>query len=180
MSAPPRLADDVARQLQIDRPLVAQRGVQHAVDLRAGGVGIFQRRMGHGDLREDAPLRVELAHLVVEQGIALALIHPRRAADDHDRRFFRKRPGDRVHHFQPAHAIRHAHRAQPADARIGIRREARALFVACRDRLERALPELLVKAEDVIARDAKDVADAVRREPFDEVAADGHGRKDAG
>ncbi len=70
--------------------------MQHAVDFGQRRIGILKRGIGDGDLLEDAPLGIEIAHLVMEQGVPFAFIHSRRAADHNQRRLFRKGPGDRV------------------------------------------------------------------------------------
>ncbi len=167
--------DEIARQFEIDRPLVAHRRVEHAIDLGESGVGIFERGAGHGDLVEDALLRIEVAHLVVEQGILVALVQARRAADHHHRRFFRKGAGDRIHHFQAAHAVSDADHAEPIHPRIAIRREPRALLVAGHDRLHVALQKLVVKAEHVIAGNAEHMPHTVRLQLPDEILANAGG-----
>ena len=75
----------VARQLDVHRPFIAQRGVQHPVDLLKRSLRIAQDRGGDSELLEDLLLRVELADFVVQQRILFALLHSRRAADDDDR-----------------------------------------------------------------------------------------------
>ena len=81
----PRCRHEIARQFEIHGPLVTHRRVQHAVDLGERRVGIVEHGRGNGDLIEHPPLRVELAHLVMQQRILLPLAHPRRAADDDHR-----------------------------------------------------------------------------------------------
>ena len=75
----------IARQLDVNRPLVAQSRVQHAVDFLKRSLRITQNRRGNGELFEHLFLRVELADLVVQQRIFLPFLHSRRAADDDDR-----------------------------------------------------------------------------------------------
>ncbi len=60
-------------------------GAQHAVDLPRRRLRIVQHGGGLGQVLEHLELRVEVAHFVMEQGVALALVHARRAAD-HDHR----------------------------------------------------------------------------------------------
>ena len=59
----------VARNLDVDRPLVAGRGVQHAVDLVKGGQRIGQLGAGDAQLLEHVVLRAKVAHPVVQQRI---------------------------------------------------------------------------------------------------------------
>ena len=105
--------DEVARQFDIDRPLEPQRGMQHAVNFLEGGLRVAQDRRGNGQLLEDLLLGVELADLVVQQGILLALFHARRAADDDDGGFLGKGFGGGIGQLQTADAIGHADRARP-------------------------------------------------------------------
>ena len=165
----------VARELDVNGPLVSQRGVQHAVDFLKRGLRIAQDGRGDGELFEDFFLRVKLAHLVVEQRIFFAFLHPRRPADDDDRRFFGECLRRGVCNLQPTDAIRDAHDAQTAQPRVGIRREPRALFVAGCDGFQLAVLQQVVKAEHIIAGDAEDIANAVLVQPVDEVLADGRG-----
>ena len=92
--------DQVARQLDIDRPLEPQRGVQHAVNFLERGLRVAQDRRGDGELLEHLLLGVELADLVMQQGVLLALLHPRRAADDDDGRLLGEGFGGGVGHLQ--------------------------------------------------------------------------------
>lgn len=89
-----------------------------------------EQRGGDGELPEHLLLRVELAHLVVQQRVFLALLHARRAADDDDGRFVGKRFCRGVRDFQTADAVRNADRAEPFHARVGVGGEASALLVA--------------------------------------------------
>lgn len=84
--------------------------------------------------------------------------------------------GDGVCHFQPADAIGDAQRAQAAHARVSVGAKTGALLVAGDDGLERAAAKLLVKAEHVIAGNAKDMPHTVRAEAPDEIIANGGGR----
>ena len=134
--------------------------MEDAVNLLQCRLRIVQNGRSHGQLIEDPFLRVELAHLVMEERILFPLAHARRAADDDDGRFFRVGLGGGVGDLQPAHAISHADHAQAADARIGIGGEAGALFIASGDDLQRAFLQGVVETQHVIARNAKDMADA--------------------
>ena len=162
----------VTRQFDVNRPFVTQRGVQHAVDLLKGGLRIAQDGGGDGQLLEHLLLGVELAHLVVEQRIFLPFLHPRRAADDHDRRFLRERLRRGVGHFQSADAVGDADRAQPAHARVSVGRKTSALLIAGIDDANRAVKELLVETEDVIAWNAKHVPHAMRVQALNQIFAD--------
>ena len=109
----------------------------------------------------------------MQQGILLALFHPRRAADDHDGRLLREGLGGGIGQLQPAHAIGDADRAQAAHAGVGVGGEPGALLVAGVDEAQLAPGELVVKPEHVIARDAEHVAHAMGVQPLDEVFANG-------
>ena len=63
----------VARQLEIDRPLVSAGGIEHAVDLAEGRFGPVQHRRGHGQLLKNLVLRVEILDLVVQERVPRAL-----------------------------------------------------------------------------------------------------------
>ena len=112
--------DEVAGKLDIDRPFVTDGGVQHAVNFLEGGLRIAEHGRGDGELLEDLLLGVELADLVVQQGIFFAFLDSRRAADDDDRGFFGEGPGGGVGDLQAADAIGDADRAEAADAGIGV------------------------------------------------------------
>ena len=58
------------------------------------------------------------------------------------------------------------------NSRIRIRRKARIVLAGHADQLDRALIDQLVKREDVITRDAKDMLDAKCPEALDQVFAD--------
>ena len=122
--------DEVAGQLDIDRPLEPQRGVQHAIDFLEGRLRVAQDRRGDGKLLEHLLLGVKLADLVMQQGVLLALLHPRRAADDDHGRLLGKGFGGGIGELQSAHAVGDADRAQAAHAGVGIGGEAGALLVA--------------------------------------------------
>jgi hypothetical protein len=92
-------------------------------------------------------------------------------ADHHHGRFFRKSFGGGVGHFEAADAIGDADYAQAAHASIRISREPRALFVTRVDQAELALGQQVVKAQHVIARNAKHVPNAQHMKPLDEVLA---------
>ncbi len=125
-----RRIDHVAGQFDVDRPLVLHGGGQHAVDLPRGRLRVVQHGGRLGQLLEDLELGVEVAHLVVQQRIAQALVHARRAADDHHRRLLGVGLGGGVGDLQPADAVGDADHAQAVEPGVGIGREARALLVA--------------------------------------------------
>ena len=162
----------VTRQFDVAGPLVTQHCVDDPVNFLKCRLRIVQHRRGHSELFEYFLLRVEIADLVVQQRILFALLNTGRAADDNDRRLFRERPRNRIGHLQSAHAIRDAHCPQPLHARVSICRKARALLVAGVDGLERAVQQLLVKAQHVIAGDAEDMAHPVRVQALNQIFAD--------
>ena len=101
--------------------------MQHAIDFLKRGLRIAQNRRCNCQLFEYSLLRVELAHLVMEQWIFFTFAHARRAADDHDRRFFSERFSRGVRNFQSADAIRDANRAQSTARAHKHRRQNRRL-----------------------------------------------------
>ena len=56
----------------------------HPVDFLKRSLRVAQDRRGDGKLLEHLLLRIELPDLMMQQGVLLALFHPRRAADDDD------------------------------------------------------------------------------------------------
>ena len=108
----------------------------------------------------------------MQQRIVNPLAQAGRAGDHHDGRFLGVRPGDRIAHAQAADAIRDAQRAHAVDAGVGVGREAGAILARAADRAQRALFEHRVERQDVVARDAEHVADAVVLQPADQVLAD--------
>ena len=89
-----------------------------------------------------------------------------------DRRLLRKCFGGRVDDFQSADAIRHAHRAEAAHARIRVSRKARALLVARGYDFDFAALELVIKTEHIIAGNSEDVSHAVSIKAVDEILPD--------
>ena len=164
--------NQVTRQLDVNGTLVTQRRVQHAIDFLKGALRIAQDGGSNGQLLENLFLGVELAHLVVEQRILFPFLHPRRAADDHDRRFLCERFGRGVGHLQSADAIGDADGAQSAHTGVGVGRKTSALFIASIDNAKRAVKKLFVKAEHVIAGDAKNVPHAMRVKSLNQIFAD--------
>ena len=132
---------------------------------------------GDAQLLEHFDLRAEVAHLVVQQRIVDPLGQPRRAADHHHRRLLGIRPGDRVADRQAADAVRHAHRPQAVDAGISVGREARAVLARAADDLDRAFFKLAVERQDVIARDAEHVLQAIVLQPANQVLPDRQPRR---
>ena len=162
----------VARQLEIDRPLVPHGRLEHPVDLAERRLRPVEHRRGHRDLLEDLELRLEPLDLVVQERVARPLRDPRRAAQHDHRRLLGVGPGDAVARREPAHAVGHADAAQPVNPRVGVGREARVVFAGHADQLDRALLDHLVEREDVIAGDAEDVLDPQRPQALDQVLAD--------
>src|SRR4051812_38591758 len=109
----------------------------------------------------------------MEQRIFFALLHSGRAADNDDRGFFGESFSGCVGDFETADAISDADSAKTANARVGIGGKTSALFIAGVDGSEFAFGEEVVKAENVIAGDAEDVANAMSVELVDEILADG-------
>ena len=167
--------DLVAGNFDVAGPLVADDGVEDAVDLAEGDGRVDQFGRGDAQLLEHLELRAEVAHLVVEQRIVDALGQPRSAADDDDRRLFGVGPGDGVADREAADAVGDADRTQAVDAGIGVGREAGAVFARAADDVDRAFFELAVERQDVVAGNAEDVLQAVILQPADQVLADRQG-----
>ena len=169
-----RAFDLVARQLEIDRPLVPHRRFQHPIDLAERGLGPVQHGRGDRDLLKHLVLRLESLDLVVQERVMRPLRHSRRARQHDHRRLLGVGPGDAVAGRQPPHAIRHANAAQPVNPRVRVGREARVVFAGDADQLDRAFLDQFVQLEDVIAGDAEDMLDPQGPQPLHEVPADGH------
>jgi len=73
----------IPRQLEIHRSLDSHGGVQDAIDLRESGRRVIEHRRRDGEFLEDAFLRIELPHLVMQQWILVPLTNTGRAADHH-------------------------------------------------------------------------------------------------
>jgi hypothetical protein len=166
--------DDITRQLDVPRALQPADGVEDPVDLTWRVLRRIQDGRRGRQLLKHLELRVVAAHLVVDQRVALPLAEPRRATDDEDRRLFGVRLPSRVRHLQPADAVGDADDAQTPQPGIGVGGEARALLVAGGDQCQRRFLQILHEAENEVPRHAKDVLDAVRPEPLDQVVADAH------
>ena len=162
----------VTRQLDVNRPLVAQDGVKHTVDLLKGGLRVAQHCGGYRQLFKDFSLRVEFPYLVVKEWVFLTFLHAGRTTDHHHRRLLGKSPGSRIGYFEPAHAIGHADHTETPNARVGVRGETCALLVARGHHLELAGNKLIVETEDIIAGDPKHVADAERMQTRDQIFPD--------
>ena len=109
----------------------------------------------------------------MKERVFLTLLHPRGAADDDDRGFFRKRFSGGVCHFQPADTVRDTERPKPPHARIGISGETRPLLVGRVDCRNRAPLELLVKPKHIVPRNPENMAHPVRLKPLDQIFAHG-------
>ena len=171
--------DHVARDLDVDRPLVAGAGGEHAIDFAEGGERIVQLGARTAELFEDVVLRAKVADHVVEQRIVHSLAQAGRAGDHDDGRLLGIGAGDRVAHAQAADAVGDAERAHAVDAGVGVGGETGAVFARAADGLDRALFEHRVEGQDVVAGNAEDVADAVVLQAADEVFAD-RGRRFVG
>ncbi len=165
-------AHEVSRQLQVHRAAVPQASGQGAVDLTLGGVGIGDDRRRAGDLAEDVELALEAADLVVEEGFAAPLAHPRPAADDDHGRSLGERLCRRVHDLEAADAIGHAQGTDAVDAGIGVGGVSSPLLVRAVDDRELGSLQLVIEPQHVVAGDAEDVPHAQLGQPADEVRPD--------
>src|SRR5712664_428429 len=109
----------------------------------------------------------------MEQWVFFPLLYSGRAADNDDRRLFGESFGSGVRDLEAADTIGNAHDPETPNPRIRIGSKAGALFVASIDDAQFAFRQQIVKAENIIARYAKDMADAMSVELVDEVLADG-------
>src|SRR6266704_1215415 len=109
----------------------------------------------------------------MEQWVFFALLYSGRAADDHDGRFFGESFGGGVRDLEATDAISDAYYPKSTNPRIRIRSEPGTLLVASVDDAQFAFRQQIVKTENVIARNAKDMADAMSVELVDEILADG-------
>ena len=164
--------DDVARQLEVDRPLVPVGHVEQEVDVAEGRGGIDDLPARQADLVEDLELRPPLAHAVVEPGVVRPLGDARGAGDEDHGALLGRRAGDRVRERQAAHAVGDAHRAHAMHARVGVGGEPGAVLPRAVHEVERAVLEHRVEGEHVVAGQAEDVPDPVVGEPADEVLPD--------
>ena len=163
--------DQVARQLQVDRPLGAagrlpasgrwsRWALSASVTMAAAQV----------TSRKISSWLSKLRILWWRSGSRTPLRHPRATADDDDGRLLGEGLGRRVDDLEPAHAVGHAERADAVHPRIGVRGEAGALLVGRVDERELRLLEAVVEAQHVVARDPEDMSHAERDEPVDQIA----------
>ena len=127
-----RGVDEVAWQLEVDRPAQAEACGERPVDDSLGALGVGDDGRRARDLAEHHELAFEAADLVVEQRVMDALPHPRATADHDHGGPLGVRLGRRVDDLEPADAVRDAHRADAVRARVAVGSEAGALLVgAC-------------------------------------------------
>ena len=168
--------DHVARNLDVDRPLVAGRRVQHAIDLVERHQRLVQLGAGDAQLVEHVVLRAKIAHPVVQQRIVHPLAQTRRTGDHHHRRLLGIGPGDRIAQAQPPHAIGDADGPHAMHAGVGVGREAGAILARAADRPQRALFQQRIEPQHVVARNPEDVPDAVILQAANQIFADRQAR----
>ena len=166
----------VARNLDVDRPLVTGRGVQHAVDLVESGLRIGQLGAGDAQFFKDVVLRAEVAHAMVQERIVVPLLQARRTGDDYDRRLFGIGPGHAVAQAQAPHAIGDAHRPHAMHPGIGVGGKAGQSSRVVVTTSIGLRVQHRVELQHVIARDAEHVADAVVLQAANQVLADRQAR----
>jgi hypothetical protein len=164
--------DHIPRDLQVDRAALLGRRRQDAVDVALRGVRVVEHGRGHGELLEDPLLGVEVARLVVQQGVRRALGDARRAADHHHRRALGEGLGGAVGQLQPADAVGHADHPQPPHPGVDVRGEPGPLLVCGVDQAHPAVRQQIEEAQHEVPGDAEDVADAARFEPLDQILPD--------
>ena len=166
----------VPRDFEIDRPRMAQRGVEHARDLRGRLARVVQPGLVHGELLEHAPLRIQRLHLVVQLVAARGFVRGRRARQHDQRHPLGVGAGHGVHEVEGAGAIGdrgHAEAAAHARGRVG--READRRFV--RKRVERQDPAALDFAEQgqgEVAGDAEHFGRAAALQGLEEALGQVH------
>ena len=168
--------DLVAGDLQVDRPLVPERRLEHPVDLVEGRQRVVEHGRGDRDLLEDLELRLEPLDLVVQERVPRPLREPRRAAQHDHRRLLRISAGDAVAEREPADAVGHADATQAVQPGVRVGGEPGGVFARHADDLKRPVFEHLVEGQNVVAGDAEDVPDPQRGQAIDQVAADGRPR----
>ena len=120
--------DEIAWNLDVHGPLVADQGRQRAVDHSLRRQRIVEDDRRHGDLLEDFFLRREVPHHVMQQGIPHSLTHPRRSGQQHDGRTFGVGARDCVHRVQASDTVRHAGASDAVQPGIAVGCEAGAVF----------------------------------------------------
>ena len=146
---------------------------QHAIDATKSRVGIVQLGLGAAQPPENIGLGLEILDLVVQERVIPPFAQARSPADHDNRRFLGIGPRDRIAEAQPTHAIRHTDRANAVHPGIGIGGKARAVLAGTADQPQRAFFHHRVEGQHVVARDAKDVADAVCSQAADQVLSNG-------
>src|SRR5262245_36452825 len=105
----------------------------------------------------------------MQKRVFFALSQPWSAADNQDGRFFGKRFRGRVGELETAHTVRDAHSPEPANARIGVGRKTRPLLITRVDQRKLTSDKLIVKAEDIIPWNSKNMLYAQIAKALDEI-----------
>ena len=109
---------------------------------------------------------------MVQQRIVVPLFQPRRTGDDDHGRFLGIGAGNRVAEAQATHAVRDTNRPHPVNSGVSIGRKAGAVLASRRHDFQLTAIEHRVELQDVIARNAEHVADAIVLQSANEVLAD--------
>ncbi len=155
---------------------------QHAGNVLGRRLGVGQAHLVAGDLAEDAPLRIDVAHLVVQHQARVRLDLAGAAGQDDQRRALGIGAGHGVDDVERARAVGDRHHAQAAvHARGGVGGKAQRGLVAQRHQGEDvAFLDLLEQRQDEVAGNAKNFLRAVVLEGAQQREAEGHGNVSGG
>ena len=140
--------DEITRDLDVARALLRHDLAQDAVNLIGCGVPAREHCLGAGEFLEDAKLRAEVLHLVMQVRVALALDDARASAQDQHGHLLGPRVRCRIGDLESACAIGDRNDTESLEPRAGVSGKARALLVSrhqdretlgieCREHLQR-------------------------------------------
>src|SRR6266496_4067816 len=117
--------NNVVRNLNVDRTLVAQTCLHATDDLGSGALLVEQDSACDCDFVVNAALGFESFNLMVQQRIFFTIFPSRSAAHNHNRRFLSVRASDGVENIESAYAVGYADQTDSVNARISVRRKSR-------------------------------------------------------
>ncbi|MNJ54618.1 hypothetical protein D3C77_500670 [compost metagenome] len=169
-------AGQIRRQLQVDRPALAETGLQHPVDF-LGGVFHGDACLGHGELAQGDHdvVVVAVAQGVVHQGAVDNRVQGRHAGNHDDRDPLGIGAGNAVEGAQVAHPVGRQYRAKALGAGVAVGGIGGVEFVAVTDEAQlRQGFDLFEQGQVVVAGHAEQVADAEFLQATQEKIANGH------
>ena len=122
--------DEITRDLDVARALLRHDFAQDAVNLIGCGVPAREHCLGAGEFLEDAKLRAEVLHLVMQVRVALALDDARAAAQDQHGYLLGPRVRCRIGDLESACAIGNRNDTESLEPRASVSGKARALLVS--------------------------------------------------